>query len=97
MRIRKKETTGRKVSESGAVPEPEVSRPRLITERAPGESYAPADWQAMFADALPLLEKVAAGQAVSPAQREMAARLIVRHYIAMTSRPGLAKTRLPPS
>jgi len=76
------------------------AKKRETTERS-GEAAgnAGACWRTMFVDALPLLEWVAAhGSAAGPERQDAARRLIVRHYIAATSRPekgpGLSKTKL---
>lgn len=91
MNTKKKETTGAKTRRPRLR---SVPPPPALPESAPGSAYAPADWRAMFVDALPLLEWVAAhGSDAGSLKQDQARRLIVRHYIAATSRPGLAKTR----
>jgi hypothetical protein len=53
------------------------------------------DWQALFAEAVPLLEWVARNPATDHARVEAARRLLVQHYLAVTRRPGLARPPAP--
>ncbi len=54
--------------------------------------HRPPDWRAMFLEALPMLEWAAEHpDAVGALKSDQSRRLLVRHYLAATHRPGLAK------